>query len=219
MKGLSSSLSLRERAGGLDVRDAARPVAALVVYGGALGAARLLVSLMAQTRYPALPEHASLYPSLFLGGAAFLAGAGLSRLFAYWLGRRAGRMRDLVVFVVLGFGYGVLLPFATGMLLPWSIVFLNLKTGLIHPGEVFSGVLDAVFRVPYSAFSHGTLGLYTAMLAGLLFGVGAWAIDTTNASANTGVSRYGSAFVALSLSAGVVAVAAFAPASFLANLG
>ena len=46
------------------------------------------------------------------------------------------------------------------------------------------GIADAVFRgVPYG-FVYGTLGIYTGMIVGLVFGLAAWVIDMVNSSEN-----------------------------------
>lgn len=197
----------------------ARLTISVALYGGAVGAAALFVSLLAQVRFPNEPEHMALLASVFLGSGGALAGGALAALITYSVGQKADKARHLLAWEALGFGYGVLLPFFTGMLIPLSGVFLNLAVGVITAGEVFSQVVDAISRSPAFAFSQGTFGLFTGMLAGLLLGTGAWLIDTANAEPNARVSGYGPWAIAAVLSIGVVAVAAFGPPPTLAKLG
>ena len=81
------------------------------------------------------------------------------------------------------------------------------------------GIADAVFRgVPY-AFVYGTLGIYTGMIVGSVFGLAAWVIDMVNSSENPRISRYGSLSTSVILSVMGVATAAFGPPALLAKLG
>ncbi len=98
-------------------------------------------------------------------------------------------------------------------------VTLNLALGSIPLSELTSHTLEAFVRAPANAFTQGTLGLFTGLLAGTLFGVGGWVMDIANTSPYPNVSRYGPYVISLGLSAGVVAIAAFGPADALAKLG
>ena len=218
MRRPSNGLSLPRSTQGSN-RRRARRAASLALYGGALGVASLFVSLLAQTEPPDEPEHLSPTVAVILSGGAFLAGAILASVIVYWAGSITDEALNPLWWAIFGFAFGVLVPFFTGMLMPVNGVFLNLKLGIIAPSELFSAVLDSVFRAPSFAFSHGTLGLFTGILAGLLFGVGGWVIDVVNASANPRSSRYGAVAITTSLSAAIVAVAVLASPSFLANFG
>ena len=61
--------------------------------------------------------------------------------------------------------------------------------------------------------------VFTWLLAGALFGTGAWVIDMLNASPNLIASKYGTWAVALSLGSAVVAFAVFGPPETLRSLG
>lgn len=199
-----------------------RFTACLVLYGGALGASTLLVSLLAQTaqkNYPAPPVHMSILPSLFLSAGAAIVGVLLSVLIALWLVRDADKARNLLIWEAIGFAFGVTLPFFTGMLLPMSGVFLSLAMGVLTWKEFFVEVASALFQAPVFAFSHGVFGLFTGLLGGFIFGTGAWLIDTANASSNRNVSRYSAYAISIALSIGVLAIAAYGSPSFLARLG
>lgn len=63
------------------------------------------------------------------------------------------------MWLVLGIGYGLLLPPLTGALLPLSIVFINLTLGVIELGELPSEFLEALFRSPLNAIIYGSLAI------------------------------------------------------------
>ncbi|MGQ4810019.1 hypothetical protein NKDENANG_03463 [Candidatus Entotheonellaceae bacterium PAL068K] len=189
------------------------------LYGGALGAATLLVSFLAQTPFPKTPERMALLPSAILSSSGGVAGGILAGLTTYWMAQNTDRARHPLAWMALGWGYGVLLPFCTGMFLPVCSVFLNRSLGVIARSEIAPQVLNALFRAPATAFVHGAFGLYTGLLAGVCFGTGAWLIDRANTASNPMVSQYGTYTLALVLAIAVVAVAAFVPPVTLAKLG
>lgn len=189
------------------------------LYGGALGAATLLISFLAQTPFPKTPERMALLPSAILSSGGVVAGGILAGLTTYWVAQRTDKARHPLTWMALGCGYGVLLPFCTGMFLPVCSVFLNRALGVIARSEIAPQVLNALFRAPVSAFVHGAFGLYTGLLAGVCFGTGAWLIDRANTASNPMVAHYGTYALALVLALAVVAVAAFVSPVTLAQLG
>ena len=194
----------------------------LALYGGALGAAAIIISFLArqQLRAPLYEtQHLSLNIYVFLSGAGLIAGALVVSMLTYWLISRSNFAQHPLAWVAIGFGYAILVPFATGFLAPFSIVFLNLQLGVFESGDVSPGLLDALFRAPHSTFSYGTVALGTTAVAALMFAPGAWLIDTVNASRSVIVARYGSFAITLALSSGFVAFAVLGPPSTLAKLG
>ena len=191
----------------------------LTLYAGALGAAVVLISLLTRTKPWVEPEHLSFAPSVFLSLGGALAGILIVWPLAYWFGDGAGAPRGLLAWLAVGFGFGVLLPLLTGAFLPLSIVFVDLSLGVISAGQLFSSALDALFRAPLSLAVHGALGIFTGLLAGALFGTGAWVVDMVNASSNPVASRYGPWAIALLLGSIAVVIAVFGPADTLAKLG
>jgi hypothetical protein len=194
----------------------------VALYGGALGAAAFLVAVLATAKLrPPLyePEHMSLLPSVFLSSAGAGAGALVALLLTYLVIKRADYAQHPLVWVAFGVGFAIVVPFLTGALAPVSIVFLNLRLGAIAPGDVFSGILDSAFRAPTSSITYGAMSLAPTALAALLFALGAWLIDTANASNKVIVSRYGAYAITLALSVGFVAFAALGPPSTLVRLG
>ena len=199
-----------------------RLIACVTLYGGALGAAAFLVAVLATAKLrPPLyePEHMSLLPSVFLSGAGAGAGALVALTLTYLAVKRAEYAQNPLVWVAVGVGFAIAVPFLTGALAPVSIVFLNLRLGVIAPDQVFSGILDSAFRAPNSSIAYGATSLGPTALAALLFAVGSWLIDTANSSNKVIVSRYGAYAITLALSAGFLAFAALGPPSTLVKLG
>jgi hypothetical protein len=158
-------------------------------------------------------------PSAILSSAGLVAGAAAAALLTYFFVHRAERARNPPHWVALGTGYGLMAPFLTGLLLPISAVFLDLWLGVLTIGEILPSVLESLLRVPTYGFTHGTIGLYTGLLSGLVLGVSAWLIDLANASGGQRVSRYGSTAIALVLSSGFVAFVYFSSPLTLVKLG
>ena len=191
----------------------------LAVYGGSLGAAALLVNLLSRTKYPDIPEHMTLAPTLLMSGWAFAVCAVLGGLMAYWSGERDGAFRSVIKWLLFGFGFGVLSPVITGGTLPLSLIFVEIEAGVTSLGEAPVRLTNALFHVPRFAFTHGVFGLFTGMLAGALFGVGALLISSLRELAGGAVGRYGPYVVAAALSVVFYAIAVFGDAVTLARLG
>jgi len=191
----------------------------LGLYGSGLGASSLLVSFLTRTRYPIEPAHLELVPSMILSSGGWIMGAIIAALIGYWIAPTSARPHSIILWLFIGFAFGVLVPFFSGALMPLGILYLDLTLGIIRPSELPMLTLDGLMRAPVSAFSQGVLGLFTGLLAGALFGVGAWVMDIANTSSHPRVSMYAPYVLSLGLSVGVVAIAAFGPAGTLAKLG
>ena len=197
----------------------ARLVICLGFYGSGLGASSLLVSFMARTRYPIEPEHLQFVPSVLLSSGGWIMGAIIAGLIGYWIAPTSARPHNIVLWLVIGFAFGVLVPFFSGALMPLGTLYLDLTLGIIRLSDIPMLTLDGIMRAPVSAISQGVLGLFTGLLAGTLFGLGAWVMDIANTSSDPRVSTYAPYALSLGLSVGVVAIAAFGPADALAKLG
>ena len=194
----------------------------LAPYGAATATAALIVTLLSQSaaaNYPEQPNHISVGSYLILSIGAIPIGAIISGLWAYWVGQRSKRPHHIILWLVSGFAFGIVLPIFTGFTIPMTTILLQLANADILPGGVLRAIVDAVFQgIPF-AFVYGTWGIFTGMLAGTLFGLGAWVIDMVNTSGSPHISRYGSLATSVTLSVAVVAFAAFGPPTFLAKLG
>jgi hypothetical protein len=157
---------------------------------------------------------------LLSGGAAFVC-AILAGLMALWITnpQERERARSLVVWLLTGFGFGILSPVFTGAVLPLATMFL----ALAHNDLEFSNILvhgtSALLQAPSFAFTHGVFGLFTGLMAGALFAAGAWLLDATAHSSIRQVPAYAPYALAVILSVLLYGVAAFGPPETLARFG
>lgn len=191
----------------------------LAIYGGSLGAASLMVNLLSRTKYPNIPEHMTLAPTLLMSGGAFVVCAALGGLIAYWSSTRESEWRNIIMWLLLGFGFGVLSPIVTGGTLPLSLIFVELEAGILSAGEVPVRLSNGLFHIPRFAFTHGVFGLFTGFIAGALFGIGALLMSTMRESAGGAVAKYGPYALAIALSILFYAISTLGPAPTLAKLG
>ncbi len=194
-------------------------VICLAIYGGSLGAAALLVNLLSRTKYPDIPEHMTLAPTLLMSGGAFLVCAVLGGLIAYWSGERDGAARSVIKWALFGFAFGVLSPVITGGALPMILVFINLEAGIVSLGEAPVRLINALFHIPRFAFTHGVFGLFTGLLAGALFAIGSLFISSLREMAGGPLARFGPYVLAILLSIILYAIATLGPAPTLARFG
>ena len=202
--------------------ERARLIFCLAVYGGALGAAALIVNFISRTPYPQVPSHMPPPATAIFSVWAFLACGTLGALFARWF---AAPFEDALIhrllkwIVGIGLGFGIFSPALTGAFIPMSQVFIDAYYGGRAPLEIPAYALGALFRAPGFAISHGILGLFTGMLAGALFGAGAWGVNELNRSGSEPLAKYGGCVLALLLSAALYGVAVLAPAPSLERWG
>jgi cell division protein FtsX len=107
----------------------------------------------------------------------------------------------------------------TGGLVPLNVVFITFAEGDIKLGELPSFVVEGAFQGIRSFFIDGALAIYTWLIAGALFGVGAWVIDRFNSSPSLAASKYGTWVVTLLLGLLIVVIAVLGPPETLRNFG
>jgi hypothetical protein len=198
-----------------------RFIASITFFGGTIGTATVIVSILSRTPLWQDPGRLELVPGLFVYGSGTLAGMLLSAVLAYWSHAEGHRQPlGIVLWLLLGAGYGLLLPFLTGAIfVPFSSMLFDLYQGLLDPVEAVNASIDIVLTSPVNAVIGGALLLRAGLIAGPIFGMGAWMIDKSHTSAHAGTARYGSWTTALVLGIAVLVFAAFAPAALLARLG
>ena len=145
--------------------------------------------------------------------------AALGGLIAYWSSDREGEIRNIIIWLLIGFGFGVLSPIITGGILPLILIFVDIEAGVVSMGEVPVRITNALFHMPRFAFTHGVFGLFTGLLAGALFGVGGLMVSTLRESAGGAVAKYGPYVLAIALSILFYAISTLGPAPTLAKLG
>ena len=193
----------------------------LGIYGGMLGGGALLVNLLSRTKFPQTPEHLSVESTVFMSGGAALVCALLGGLIGVIISKYGEREQShsILVWLALGFLFGVFSPILTGASIPISGVLMSLNQGVLSVGDLPIKLIEGILHAPSFAFTHGVFGLFTGLLAGTLFGVGAAAIDWTNYQSHRFVSTYTPFFFAVSLGILFYSIAAFGPPETLAKLG
>jgi|GEM_PF-1276286 hypothetical protein len=191
----------------------------LMIYGASLGVSTMLVSFLARTKFPLDPTHLDFQATIILTPSGAIAGAALGALLVWTTTARDGRMHGLIMWVVMGFLFGVLVSFITGLFMPYSTAILNVAKGIADSSAIARDLGDAAFRMPSFAVVQGVFGLFTGMLMGLFFMLGGILIERFNTSSDPRISRYVPYAVALALAVFFVALGAYGPADFLATFG
>ncbi len=196
--------------------ESVKLTSAVTLYSCALGAAAVLVSFLVRMN---APQHMTPIPSMFFSLAGALAALLITWPSIYWIASGNEGPRSLWQWSVIGLVYGLLMPFLTGALLPLSAVFVELTIGTIKLGQLWSQSWNAVFQAPAYSFIHGTIGIFTGLLAGALLGIGGWVIDRINSISNPIARRYCPWAMSLILGSIVVGFAVFGSPETLARLG
>ena len=196
-----------------------RLTASVTAYGIALGAAAILISIIARTSIYDEAEHLTSIHGVLSALTGALAAALVTPLAIYHTRDRADESGGLLTWLLLGVGFGLASSFVTGGLLPLNAVIISFAEGVIGLGELPSLAFEAALRGIRSFYVEGALAIFTWLLAGALFGAGAWVIDMLNASPNVVTSKYGTWAVALALGLTVVVIAVFGPPETLRKLG
>ena len=97
-----------------------------------------------------------------------------------WIGVRAEESRVLPVWLLVGIAYGFFTVFLIGASLPFAFAFQINILDFRSIGKMLDDIIDAFFRAPLSSFTFGVFALYVGIIAGILYGVGAWIIDMLN---------------------------------------
>ena len=198
-----------------------RLIVSVAFLGGALGGAALLVNFLARTDPPHVPQHMPADATILLSGGAATVCAVVSGLMTLWMTnpQERERARGLLVWLLAGFGFGVLSPVFTGAVLPLAMMFLATLNGDLPSSDFLVHTASALLQAPSFAFTHGVFGLFTGLMAGALFGVGAWLVDVTAHSSARQVAAYAPYAIAASLGVLIYGIAVFGPPETLARFG
>ncbi|MDA0771191.1 MAG: hypothetical protein O2821_13375 [Chloroflexi bacterium] len=191
----------------------------LALFGASLGASGMLISFLARTRFPLDPTHLDFQATILLTPSGAIAGAVLGSLLTWPTTNNDGRSHGLVLWLIMGFMFGVLLSFVTGLFMPYSTAVLNTAKGVSEASDFMRDLVDAAFRMPSVAVIQGVFGLFTGMLMGAFFMLGGMLIERFNTSPNPRISRYAPYVIAVGLAVFFVALGAYGPADLLAKLG
>lgn len=196
-----------------------RLTASIALYAAALGSAAILVSVIARTGQFDDAQHLAFTPGLITALTGAIAVTLITPLAIYHLRPNADEPAGLLLWLVLGLGFGLVSSFLAGGLIPLNVVFITIAEDEIKLGEIASLIAEGAFQGIRSFFIDGALAIYTWLLAGALFGIGGWTIDKLNTSRNPVASKYGTWAFSLFLGLTIVAFAVLGPPETLRNFG
>ncbi len=202
-------------------------------YGGAVGAAAVLVNTISLRPYYEYLEHLPIGESVVFGIGGALGGLAVSVPFAYWLfgrlpyftfyaeahnaGRRPRTYRTWVLFAV---GFAITYPLVMGgVFLPLSFQALDFYGGVMSVPDFVVKTLELPLLWLSRGIVVGVRLFFTGLVAGAVFASGGWLIDAFNASRHQPTARYAPWVIAAALATAVLAAAAFTPGEILHKLG
>lgn len=97
-----------------------------------------------------------------------------------WIGSRPEESRILPIWLFAGITYGIFTVFLIGTSLPFVFAFQINILDFRSIGRLIDNLIDAIFRAPLSGFTFGVFALYVGLIAGIIYGIGAWFIDMLN---------------------------------------
>ncbi len=121
------------------------------------------------------PERPALGPFLRVATAAILGGIVSIGLVVVAVSEATGASRGVWRLGAIGILFGVLVPFATGLLMPINRFFLN-ANDVSGAADLSNRVIDAVYGTPLFALTYGVRGIWEGIVVGLLLGGAAWVI-------------------------------------------
>ena len=113
-----------------------RLAASVTLYGGALGAAAILIVIIARTGKYEEAEHLTLIPALFSALTGAVAALLVTPLAIYHARDRANEASGLLIWLLLGLGFGLGSSFVTGLLSPLRWVVISLADGGAGVGDL-----------------------------------------------------------------------------------
>ena len=200
------------------------------LFGGVLGGAVVLVSLLTQVENPYIniPEHPPFGRALTIAIPGFLSGMAVTGPLAYMLfgppftfvRDRLRQSRGLPLWMFIGMAYSLVLALVLGgLFIPYTFLFQDFTGGLLSVPEFLSRGLDLTIMWPYLSVIVGIQLMFTSIFAGVFFGVGAWIIDRFNTSAHPATAKFGTWIVAVVLSGVIIALVTLIPETTLSQLG
>ena len=210
-------------------RQRIRFALSVAVWGGAVGAAAVLVNFLTRAESFEVAERMSVGSSalfatsgflgafIMVGPAAYLMYGGRARFYSDIV----RKPRGLVTWGLLGLGYGTLLPLISGaFFLPVAVDILSFRGGLMSVANLMVKAADLAAGAWISfALSLGIQLFFTGLLGAAVFALGGWLIDKLNISEDPNTANYRVWAVSVGLSLALIAAASLGPTALLRGLG
>ena len=157
------------------------------------------------------------------GAAIFSIGAAVAALIVVPIA--VFHIRDMaqipskpIVWLFMGFGFGVATPILTGGFTRTAGAFAGLADGFYGVGSVPSLLIDAVIVFPYDMFVQGAPNIYAGLLSGAFFAPIGYLADRSNSMQNELISTWGPWVIAVGLGIPIMVFALVGPAEFLRDI-
>ena len=179
MTNIASQMSIEQRREAVS-RLQTRLVLSLVLYGMLLAAAAAIVGYIDRPSIDTPPKRLIASSAVFFvtGGCLFTLIFLLPVL--RWIGNRAEEARILPVWLGIGLAFGIFTVFFIGASKPFVIAVLNNIIDFRSVGTLIDNIIDAFIFAPLESFKYGVIALYIGIVAGIIYGIGAWIIDMLN---------------------------------------
>lgn len=198
-------------------------IAVTSLLGAALALVLMYISVpvtMKEEVYRYVIERPNLTAFFKYGGAAIVGGAALAALVSYLVTEVAGPEPGPIKMAVIGFFYGVLLPYVTGFMVPVNMFFVRIMnlSGVTTDQSLSGELIDLAFGTPLFTFLHGMTRMYQGIAAGVALFVLSWVVllrlrpDTTGAIARRPV------LVSLSVASAIALLTLFGPLGIFKSL-
>ena len=198
-----------------------RFIAALSVYGCALGYSIVMVNLLTRASTLADPERLQIPDAIPTYGAGALAGVLAASLIAYAV-HLAGHDWPLTIgsWMLLSIGFAMTFSLVTGgLFLPIALISVDFYHGQMDPVELVLASTDVVARSPIQALIGGVPIMFTSVMGCLLFGPVAWIIDRFHYADKPITSRFAPIGIATLVGFGTLVTFSLLPTTLLARLG
>ena|GEM_PF-1395781 len=199
------------------------------LYGAALGAAVTVTNVVGQTsKFAPSADRLPLTGFLYFAVAGGIAGLLIAGAVGYFMGSsppvfKFTKPRSPLGYVEwAGIGVGYWFAFAVivgGAVLPEANVFRAYVNGAISLFDVVGFSIDNVFAFPLRIATEGTQFMFTAIPAGIAFGLGGWLLDRFATSGDKTTSSYGPLLLAAAFAGIVMAGLLFLPEPILWQIG
>jgi len=176
--------------------------------------------ILAEEQYRYVIERPSLSSFFKIAGAAVVGGGAVAAFVSYMVTEVAGSKPTPIKMAVIGFSYGVLLPFVTGFMVPVNLFFVRiLNLSSVTTERSLSGeLIDLAFATPMYTFLHGMTSMYQGLAAGAALFVIGWFALLRLRPGPPGAAALRSVLVSLCLSSTIAFLILFGPFGFFESL-
>lgn len=152
----------------------------LTIYGALLAASAAIIGTITSD-FPNPPERLTDTAALITPSGAALITALILYPTLRWISTNIEESRILPLWLGIGIAFGITTIFLAGASIPFTgTLTFHLIKDIPSFTALRDDILDSFIRAPLFSFTYGVLSLYTGIITGITFGIGAWLIDIIN---------------------------------------